>query len=123
MHDDESIATFFCRVDEIVNSIKNLGEEIKYVSVVENILRSVNLKFDSKVSAIKERQDLKSFTVDQLHGILTTFEMRMWSFKHNSSNLQSYYKRKGKGRIKLSIRRRRNKLLKEIPSRYWKIQR
>ena len=37
MHDDESIATFFLRVDEIVNSMRNLGDEIKDAIVVEKI--------------------------------------------------------------------------------------
>lgn len=34
MHDDESVATFFLRVDEIVNSMRNLGEEIKDATIV-----------------------------------------------------------------------------------------
>lgn len=29
MHNDESITSLFLRVDEIVNSVRNLGEEIK----------------------------------------------------------------------------------------------
>ena len=29
MHNDESIASYFLRIDEIVNCMKNLGEEIK----------------------------------------------------------------------------------------------
>ena len=76
MHDNESMATFFLRVDEIINSMRNIGDKIKYATVVENILRSLTLKFDSKVLATEEMQDLKSITLDQLHGILTAFEMR-----------------------------------------------
>jgi len=29
MHNDESIASYFLRIDDIVNSMKNLSEEIK----------------------------------------------------------------------------------------------
>ena len=29
MHNDESIASYFLHIDEIVNCMKNLGEEIK----------------------------------------------------------------------------------------------
>ena len=56
--------------------MKNLGEEIKEATLVEKILRSLSSKFESKVSAIEEKQDLQTITVTQLHVILTTFEMR-----------------------------------------------
>ena len=35
IHNDESIAHYFLRIDEIVNHIKNFGEEIKEVTLVE----------------------------------------------------------------------------------------
>jgi len=76
MHNDESIANYFLRIDEIVNCMKNLGEEIKEVTLVEKVLRSLSTKFESKVSAIEEKQDLHTITMSQLHGILTAFEMR-----------------------------------------------
>ena len=76
MHNDESVASYFLRIDEIVNCMKNFGEEIKEVTLVEKVLRSLSAKFESKVSAIKEKQDLQTITMTQLHGILTTFEMR-----------------------------------------------
>ena len=56
--------------------MKNLGEEIKEVTLVEKILRSLSSKFESKVSAIEEKQDLQNITMTQLHGILTAFEIR-----------------------------------------------
>eukprot|EP00253_Pinus_taeda_P023325 PITA_23325 len=58
MHNDESVANYFLRIDEIVNCMKNLGEEIKKVVLVEKVLRSLSPKFDSKVSAIEEKQNL-----------------------------------------------------------------
>eukprot|EP00253_Pinus_taeda_P012508 PITA_12508 len=54
MHNDESVASYFLRIDEIINCMKNLGEEIKEVVLVEKVLRSLSPKFDSKVSAIEE---------------------------------------------------------------------
>ena len=59
----------------------NLGEEIKEATLVEKILRSLSSKFESKLFAIKEKHDLQTITVNQLHGILTTFEMREATFK------------------------------------------
>eukprot|EP00253_Pinus_taeda_P014536 PITA_14536 len=76
MHNDESVANYFLRIDEIVNCMKNLGEEIKEVVLVEKVLRSLSSKFDSKVSAIEEKQNLQSLTMSQLHEILTAYEMR-----------------------------------------------
>ena len=34
------------------------------------------MRYDSKVSTIEERDDLKTVTVDELHGIFTVYEMR-----------------------------------------------
>ena len=59
IHSDESIASYFLRVDEIVNCMKNLGEEIKEATLVEKILISLSSKFESKVSTIEEKQDLQ----------------------------------------------------------------
>ena len=63
MHNDESIASYFLRIDEIVNRMKNLGEEIKEVTLVEKVLRSLSSKFESKVSTIEEKHDLQSITI------------------------------------------------------------
>ena len=45
---DESIANYLLRIDEIVNCMKNLGEEIKEVVLVEKVLRSLSTKFEPK---------------------------------------------------------------------------
>ena len=76
MHNDESVANYFLRVDEIINCMKNLGEEIKEVVVVEKVLRSLSPKFESKVSTIEEKENLRTLTMSQLHGILIAYEMR-----------------------------------------------
>eukprot|EP00253_Pinus_taeda_P006216 PITA_06216 len=76
MYNDESVANYFFRIDEIVNCMKILGEEIKEVVMVEKVLRSLSPKFESKVSAIEEKENLQKITMSQLHGILTAYEMR-----------------------------------------------
>eukprot|EP00253_Pinus_taeda_P033601 PITA_33601 len=75
MHSNESIANYLLSMDEIVNCMRNLGEEFKEVFLVENVLRSLSTKFDSKVSAIEEKENLQKITMSQLHGTLTAFEM------------------------------------------------
>jgi hypothetical protein len=76
MKEDENIATYFLRVDEIVNSIIGLREEIKESVIVQKVLRSLPMRFDPTISTPKEREDLDSISMDELHGIFTTYEMR-----------------------------------------------
>eukprot|EP00253_Pinus_taeda_P020619 PITA_20619 len=94
MYNDESVANYFLRVDEIVNCMKNLGEEIKEVVVVEKVLRSLSSRFESKVSAIEEKENLQNLKMSQLHGILTAYEMR----KGGPSDMRvAAFKASGKG--------------------------
>ena len=77
MKEEENIAAYFLRVDEIVNIIKGLGEKVDEQVIVQKILISLPMRFDSKISAIEERSDLNTMTMDELHGTLTTYEMRI----------------------------------------------
>ena len=63
MHNEESVANYFLRIDEIVNCMKNLGEEIKEVTLVQKVLRYLSSKFESMVSAIEEKQNLQNLTM------------------------------------------------------------
>jgi hypothetical protein len=76
MNEDENIASYFLRVDEIVKSIKGLGDEIKEQVIVKKALISLPMRFDSKIPSLEERVDLATMTMDALHGILTTYEIR-----------------------------------------------
>eukprot|EP00253_Pinus_taeda_P026536 PITA_26536 len=94
MHNDESVANYFLHIDEIVNRMKNLGEELKEVTLVEKVLRTLSSKFEPKVYVIEEKHNLQSITMSQLHGILTTFEMR----KGGPSDMrEAAFKASGKG--------------------------
>jgi hypothetical protein len=52
MKEDENITIYFLRVDEIVNEIIGLGEEIKESVIVQNVLRSLPMRFDTKISTL-----------------------------------------------------------------------
>jgi hypothetical protein len=77
MKEDENIAAYFLRVVETVNAILGLGEEIKEYVIVQKVLRYLPMRFDRKISTIEEREDLNSISMDELHGIFTTYEMRI----------------------------------------------
>jgi hypothetical protein len=73
---EENVASYLLYVDEIVNIIKGLGEIVEESMIIQNVLRSLPLRFDAKVSSIEEMKDLDKLIVHELHGILTTYEMR-----------------------------------------------
>jgi hypothetical protein len=76
MKEDEDITSNFLRVDETVNGIIGLGEEIEEFLIVQKILRSLPMRFNPKISALEERSNLDSISMDKLHGIFITYEMR-----------------------------------------------
>jgi hypothetical protein len=55
------------------------------------VLRSLLLKYDVKVSAIEETRDLTKMTMDELHGSLIAYEMRIGT-KSDQSNNEAAFK-------------------------------
>jgi hypothetical protein len=84
MKEDETIGKYFLRVEELVNAMKALGEKIEEPSLVQKILRSLPDRFNPKVSAIEELNDIKALAFDQLLGTLTAYEMRIVTDKPTS---------------------------------------
>ena len=76
MKEEENIAEYLLRVDEIVNAIRGIGGEIKEKDAVDKVLRTLPMKYDSKVSTLEEWDDIELMTVDELHGIFASYEMR-----------------------------------------------
>jgi hypothetical protein len=76
MKEDDNIATYFLRVDETMNVIIGLGEEIEESVIVQMVLRSLPMRFNTKMSTLEERSDLNSISMDKLHGIFTAYEMK-----------------------------------------------
>jgi hypothetical protein len=72
MDKKEHIENYFLRVDEVVNSIRGLGEELNGSLVVQKVLISLLLKYDAKVSSIEETRDLTKMTMD----VLTLFKFQ-----------------------------------------------
>jgi hypothetical protein len=77
MDEDKTISKYFLRIEELVNTMKGLGETIYESFLVQKILRSLPDRFNSKVYAIEEITDLKTLTLDQIVGTLTAYEMRI----------------------------------------------
>jgi hypothetical protein len=79
-----------------VNAIIGLGEEIEESVIVQKVLRSLPMRFNPKISALEERSDLNSISMDELHGIFTAYEMRTEQENPYVESLQSIQKIKAK---------------------------
>ena len=77
MKDEENISKYFERVENLVNSIKGLGVEGPDYDLVEKILRTLPMEYNPKVSTLEDREKLEYLTMDELYGILTTYELRL----------------------------------------------
>lgn len=91
MSEDETIAAYFLRVEEVVNARKGLGEDIEEHDVVSKVIRSVLPKFETKISTLEEKKSFSKMTLHQLQGTLTTYEMRI-SNQASSSSKESAFK-------------------------------
>lgn len=73
----EFISEFCSRLMVVVNQLRNYGEEVDDVRVVEKILRSLTPKLDYVVCIIEESKDLDSMVVEQLKCSLLAHEEKM----------------------------------------------
>ena len=53
MEEFEDIATQFLHIDEVVNTMRGLGEKGKDVDIVQKVLRYLPVRFNSKISALE----------------------------------------------------------------------
>ncbi|RVW36754.1 hypothetical protein CK203_035072 [Vitis vinifera] len=85
MEDHEKFGEFHAKLMDIMNSSFNLSEPIPNSKVVRKILRSLPERFRAKVTTIEESKDVDSLKVDELVGLLQTFEMTLESPRKSNS--------------------------------------
>jgi hypothetical protein len=66
MKASETITEYFARVMSIANKMRSNGEQMKDVTIVEKILRTLTEKFNYVVVSIEESKDIDALTVDEL---------------------------------------------------------
>ena len=77
MNEDEDTTSYILQVDQLVNTIRGLGEEVDEAIIVRKILRTLPKRCNPKIYALEERTHLKTVTIDHLHGTLVAYEMRI----------------------------------------------
>ncbi|CAJ2647891.1 unnamed protein product [Trifolium pratense] len=86
MLDKESIGEYFTRLQTLVNSMKNYGEVISDVQIIEKVLRTLNPEYDHIVVAIEESKDLSTMSVNELQSSLEAHEQRLQERKEKKDN-------------------------------------
>ena len=75
MQEDETIHDYYMNFLAIANPFDSLGEKLSDEKLVRKILRSLPKRFDMKVTAIEEAQDVSNMQVEELIGSLQNFEL------------------------------------------------
>ncbi|KAL0325502.1 UNVERIFIED_CONTAM: hypothetical protein Sradi_5119500 [Sesamum radiatum] len=77
MKENESLTDYFTRVLVVVNQMKQLGEKLMGVKIVEKILHLLNATFNYVVVAIEEAKDIECMSIDELNRSLIAHEERI----------------------------------------------
>ena len=85
MREDESIDSFYGKLNEVVIGKFNLGEKTEDSKIVRKILRSLPESFYAKVTAIEESKDLDEIKVQELISSLPTYELSLPSQRKSKS--------------------------------------
>jgi hypothetical protein len=99
LKDPDSIDQFTNIVMELVNQIRQNGDELEDQKVAEKVLRSFPRKFDPIVVVIEESKDLTTYSMDALVVSLKNYEDRL--SRNNNISLEYEFKTQisfGRGR-------------------------
>ena len=77
MSEDESIDSFYSKLNEVVIDKFNLGEKTEDSKVVRKILQSLPESFRAKVMAIEESKNIDEIKVQELVGSLQTYKLSL----------------------------------------------
>ena len=77
MSEDESFDSFYSKLNEVVMGKFNLGEKTEDSKVIRKILRSLLESFRAKVTAIEKSKDFDEIKVQELVGLLQTYELSL----------------------------------------------
>ena len=83
--EDESLDSFYGKLNEVVIGKLNLGEKVEDSKVVRKILRSLLESFQAKVTAIEESKDLDEIKVQELIISLQTYKLTLPSQRKSKS--------------------------------------
>ncbi|KAI3794305.1 hypothetical protein L1987_36936 [Smallanthus sonchifolius] len=102
MTERETIEDYFNCIITIVNQLRMNEEKIDEQRIINEILRTLTLKFESVVVAVEESKDVTTLSTKELMGILQSHELRLrqydiqpidQAFQVRNSNSTTYFDR------------------------------
>ncbi|GJT03883.1 retrovirus-related pol polyprotein from transposon TNT 1-94 [Tanacetum coccineum] len=110
MKTGESITDYFGRVMVVANEMRNCGDNMDDVKIVEKILRTLTDKWNFVVCSIEESKDIDEMTVDELQSSLLVHEQK-FKRNHDGDDVQALKvtyddSRAGRGRGRFPLRGR-----------------
>lgn len=76
MKEGETIVEYFSRVMTVANNMRNNGEAMQDIQIVEKILRTLTERFNYIVVSIEESNDINCLSVDELQSSLIVHEQK-----------------------------------------------
>lgn len=102
MKSGENVNDYFSRVMSVANRMRVHGEQMKDVTVVEKILRSLSEKFNYIVCSIEESNNIDELSIDELQSSLIVHEQKFHKHIREEQALKVTYEdrsgARGRGR-------------------------
>ncbi|KAK9931772.1 hypothetical protein M0R45_019036 [Rubus argutus] len=98
MKSGETITKYFSRVMTMANKMRIYGEEMKDVTIVEKILRSLTDRFNYIVYSIEESKNIDEMSIDELQSSLIVHEQKFHKQSGEEQALKVSYEEKAGGR-------------------------
>ncbi|KAI5330256.1 hypothetical protein L3X38_029654 [Prunus dulcis] len=96
MKDSESFSVYAAKLFDLINQMKNYGEELPRERVVQKLLISLPRSYDSICSVIEHSKDLDTLEIQEVIASLKNFELRL--DRHNENSTEKAFTRKPKCR-------------------------
>nr|DAD39485.1 TPA_asm: hypothetical protein HUJ06_013808 [Nelumbo nucifera] len=108
MKSGEGVSDYFSRVMFVANKMRVHGEQMRDVTIVEKILRSLSEKFNYIVCSIEESKDIDRLSIDELQSSLIVHKQKFHRHKGEEQALKVTHEEStwGRGRGRGSFRGR-----------------
>ncbi|XP_050916161.1 uncharacterized protein LOC127131276 [Lathyrus oleraceus] len=115
----ESITDYFGRVMMVANDMRNYGEDVDDVKIIEKILRTLTDKWNFIVCSIEEAKDIDQLFVDALQSSLLVHEPKFKASGKDEHALKATHEESygGRGRRRATFRGGQGQAEAEVANR------